>query len=101
LDKTPKKPSKPGLLSALFQQFAAVTPYILKTMLGNYRILTRSIVDLAEIAFPLPKVAKRTQGKNILIFNWRDLRHVHAGGAEVYVQALGQAGSCRHALLRQ
>jgi glycosyltransferase involved in cell wall biosynthesis len=39
----------------------------------------------------LPKaVPAATTGKRILIFNWRDLTHAYAGGAEVYVHEVAK-----------
>lgn len=59
-------------------------------MVGNFRYIVRGIIDLVQVAFPLPEARRHTTAKNILIFNWRDLRHVHAGGAEVYVHELAK-----------
>jgi glycosyltransferase involved in cell wall biosynthesis/cellulose synthase/poly-beta-1,6-N-acetylglucosamine synthase-like glycosyltransferase/O-antigen/teichoic acid export membrane protein len=38
----------------------------------------------------IPKVNKERKGLRILIFNWRDTKHVWAGGAEVYVHELAK-----------
>lgn len=52
--------------------------------------ILRNIVDLIDVFFPLPGKAGDIAGRKILIFNWRDLRHVYAGGAEVYIHELAK-----------
>ncbi len=48
-------------------------------------------VDLLGLFKPLPPTQKLDKGKlRILIFNWRDLRHKWAGGAEVYLHELSK-----------
>jgi glycosyltransferase involved in cell wall biosynthesis len=59
-------------------------------MLDNRKFFLRGFVDLVEIVFPLPKVPKNHAGKRILIYNWRDTRHLWAGGAEVYIHELAK-----------
>jgi glycosyltransferase involved in cell wall biosynthesis len=56
----------------------------------NHKFILRSLVDFIEIVFPLPKAPKRSTGKRILVYNWRDTRHTWAGGAEVYVHELAK-----------
>jgi glycosyltransferase involved in cell wall biosynthesis len=56
----------------------------------NRQFILRSLVDLVEIVYPLPKPPKRPGIRRILIFNWRDTRHAWAGGAEVYVHELAK-----------
>jgi hypothetical protein len=56
----------------------------------NRQFILRSLVDLVEIVYPLPKPPKRADTRRILIFNWRDTRHSWAGGAEVYVHELAK-----------
>lgn len=50
----------------------------------------RNFRDLIEAFLPLPKIQKETNGKRILIFNWRDTKHDFAGGAEVYLHELAK-----------
>lgn len=38
----------------------------------------------------LPYKSQKTQGLRILIYNWRDRKHVWAGGAEVYIDELAK-----------
>jgi len=46
----------------------------------------RNLVDLAGvITFSSPKAAASAANLRILIFNWRDTKHVWAGGAELYI----------------
>lgn len=48
-------------------------------------------IDLIGLFRPLPPAAKLGGGKlRILVFNWRDLRHKWAGGAEVYLHELAK-----------
>lgn len=49
-----------------------------------------NIVDLFDLFSPIPKLNYTPLGKRILIFNWRDTRHVFAGGAETYIHELGK-----------
>ena len=53
--------------------------------------LYHAFIDLLGLFKPLPPTKKLEQGKlRILIFNWRDLRHKWAGGAEVYLHELSK-----------
>ncbi len=48
-------------------------------------------IDFIGLFKPIPKVPKLDNGKlRILVFNWRDLRHKWAGGAEVYLHELAK-----------
>ncbi len=55
-------------------------------------IVSRNIVDLiGAFLSKLPKSPRvKTFGKRILIFNWRDVKHKFAGGAEVYIQEIAR-----------
>lgn len=55
----------------------------------NGRFMLRNILDLIDILSPLPK-SPSIKGKKILIFNWRDTKHIYAGGAEVYIHELAK-----------
>jgi cellulose synthase/poly-beta-1,6-N-acetylglucosamine synthase-like glycosyltransferase/glycosyltransferase involved in cell wall biosynthesis len=62
-----------------------ITHYLLK----HGWLFTRAITDLIDIFFPAEKISPKINfGKNILIFNWRDEKHVYAGGAETYIQEM-------------
>ncbi len=56
----------------------------------NGRHVTRNIIDLFGLFIPLPKLNYTPIGKRILIFNWRDMNHRFAGGAELYIHELGR-----------
>lgn len=57
----------------------------------NARFFLKNIIDLIGLLLPLPKSAPaRSSGKRILIYNWRDLKHKFAGGAEVYIHELAK-----------
>lgn len=69
----------------------------LVTMIGlhflqnNDKFFIRNLVDFFLLWAPFPQMASETvEGKRILVFNWRDLRHKFAGGAEVYVHELSK-----------
>lgn len=53
----------------------------------NY--LYKSIADILGLYL---RFAKNNRGKKlrILIFNWRDIKHLHAGGAEVYIHEIAK-----------
>lgn len=64
---------------------------ILHKFYDEFRIIYRNIVDLIGLFRKLPEHSKLPKGKKrILIFNWRDRKHMWAGGAEVYIQELAK-----------
>ncbi|MCL5667027.1 MAG: glycosyltransferase [Patescibacteria group bacterium] len=56
----------------------------------NGRFILRNLVDLIDAFFPLPLANSARGRRKILIFNWRDIKHAYAGGAEVYVHELAK-----------
>ncbi len=53
--------------------------------------VAKNIADLIELLAALPTSSPPNSGRlRILIFNWRDTRHVWAGGAEVYIQEVAK-----------
>jgi glycosyltransferase involved in cell wall biosynthesis/O-antigen/teichoic acid export membrane protein len=57
----------------------------------NGRFVLRNLVDLLDIFSPLEHQNRSKKGKKrILVMNWRDTRHVYAGGAEVYIHELAK-----------
>lgn len=61
----------------------------MRRILGYIKILASNVIDLASVFVFKKQKQKRSPDKlNILIFNWRDLSHVWAGGAEVYIHEL-------------
>ena len=66
--------------------------------LGGLHLFYEPIIDLAQagkdflgLFARMPGVDPNSLGKlRILIFNWRDTRHVWSGGAEVYIQELSK-----------
>lgn len=54
-----------------------------------YTTISLNMRDLFEAFMPYEK-KKAAEGLNILILNWRDTKHIWAGGAEVYVQELAK-----------
>lgn len=54
-------------------------------------VVVQNLADFMEIFIKLPeKRARNIDGLKILVFNWRDIKHVWAGGAEVYVHELSK-----------
>lgn len=59
------------------------------------RFVFRNLIDLLDVFAPLPPLSTvhstlSSASKRILIFNWRDTKHVHAGGAEVYLHEVAK-----------
>ncbi len=61
------------------------------------RFVFRNLIDLLDVFAPLPGLQPTTynlqpasSAKRILIFNWRDTKHMFAGGAEVYVHEMAK-----------
>ena len=53
--------------------------------------LGRNLIDFASlITFSAPKVTANPANLRVLIFNWRDMRHVWGGGAEVYLHEIAK-----------
>lgn len=50
----------------------------------------KNVPDVLGIFSKLPRESLVGDGKRVLVFNWRDMRHVWAGGAEVYVHELSR-----------
>lgn len=68
-----------------------ITTVLLHLIYGPLSILGRNLVDLlGVITLPTPKVALIPANLRILIFNWRDTKHIWAGGAEVYIHELAK-----------
>lgn len=57
---------------------------------GQGRFIVRNVIDFIDIFYPLPQIETKPGKKRILIFNWRDIRHTYAGGAEVYIHELAK-----------
>lgn len=56
----------------------------------NSEFLWRALIDLFGAFTPMAPIQVAAGAKKILIFNWRDTKHVFAGGAEVYVTELAK-----------
>ncbi|HVZ12497.1 MAG TPA: glycosyltransferase [Patescibacteria group bacterium] len=56
---------------------------------STYETVAINLYDFFEAFLPW-KNQKNTRGLRILIFNWRDTKHMWAGGAEVYVHELAK-----------
>ena len=64
---------------------------LLSTIFWPIAVVVRNALDFLGLFASLNLNDKAQEGKrNILIFNWRDTKHVWAGGAEVYIQELAK-----------
>lgn len=68
-----------------------ITTILLHIIYEPLSVLGRNIIDLLDvITFSTPKVAVNPANLRILIFNWRDTKHIWAGGAEIYIHELAK-----------
>lgn len=75
--------------------FSSISSLISVIILDRYYkaviIVFHNIIDLLGLFRPLPEFIESNRDKlRILIFNWRDTKHMWAGGAEVYLQELSK-----------
>lgn len=80
-------------LVVFFVSLGSFTLYTLLHLLeGTLPFLARGYQDfIGAFVSALPKTTPVVStGKRILIFNWRDLTHAYAGGAEVYVHEIAK-----------
>jgi glycosyltransferase involved in cell wall biosynthesis/O-antigen/teichoic acid export membrane protein len=75
--------------------YSAMGTLVIALFFHNFSGITadlfRAITDFLGLFYQLPVPALPAEGKlRILVFNWRDLRHRWAGGAEVYVHELAR-----------
>ncbi|MDQ3098510.1 MAG: glycosyltransferase [bacterium] len=88
--------SGPGQIAEMvllsgFISFSVIS--IMHVMFDHGRYIFRNLIDLVDLFIPLdPDTVPGSSGagKKILVLNWRDIRHKHAGGAEVYVHELAR-----------
>jgi glycosyltransferase XagB len=66
-----------------------LTGDLIRRLFSPLSVIGRNIMDLIDVFGPLPDLNPR-EGIKILILNWRDTKHVWAGGAEVYVQEVAK-----------
>lgn len=77
-----------ALLTVSIINFTVILALHLLQRKGKF--ILRNLIDLIDVFFPLPKREAQGSGKSILIFNWRDIKHSYAGGAEVYIHELSK-----------
>ena len=64
---------------------------LLKSLISPLTIIIKNLIDVIGLIEPLEVKSQVASGKlKILILNWRDMKHVWAGGAEVYIQELSK-----------
>ena len=57
----------------------------------RWRFIRQNFIDFVGSFLTVPTCKpQNSNGKKILIFNWRDTRHAFAGGAEVYIHELAK-----------
>ncbi len=65
--------------------------YLFHVLEGRLKFVWRGIIDLKDAFRPIETEAPMAKlGKRILIFNWRDTRHIYGGGAELYVHEIAK-----------
>jgi len=62
---------------------------IFKVLFFPLSVLLKNLIDLIDVFGALPEISKK-KGLNILLLNWRDTKHIWAGGAEVYVHEIAK-----------
>lgn len=67
-----------------------IASVLLHALQRNGGFILANIIDLISVVSPLEKPHAQRGKKRILIFNWRDTRHVFAGGAETYIHELAK-----------
>lgn len=68
-----------------------VTTALLHFLFEHGKYIVRNFIDLVDLFDPLPQSPKpNPDKKRMLIFNWRDTKHVQAGGAEMYVHEIAK-----------
>ena len=70
--------------------FNIISMALLHLLQQNGKFFVKNVIDLVCVFLPLPNGYVSEKGKKILIFNWRDTKHVYAGGAELYVHELAK-----------
>lgn len=81
-----------GAITSLIIAFYPVISSKKNQLTGDYNRflpITSNIKDFIELLSPL-HIQKKKSGLRILIYNWRDRKHVWAGGAEVYIDELSK-----------
>lgn len=58
------------------------------SFLNKSLIVVSNLMDLGGLFVPTHKVKEK--GLRVLVFNWRDTKHLWAGGAEVYIHELSR-----------
>lgn len=67
-----------------------VSSLLLHTFYEKTVLVMRNLIDFFGLIGPLPTTEHKLDKLSILIFNWRDTKHVWSGGAEVYIHELAK-----------
>lgn len=79
------------LVVAIASVISLIGVLLLTKFYGVVVDVFHAFIDFIGLFKPLPPTSPYTDGTlRILIFNWRDLRHKWAGGAEVYLHEIGK-----------
>lgn len=79
-----------ALLIFIAGALAYIVYRVLKSLKADWLAVARNLVDFVEALIPVQKQEQSAENakKRILIFNWRDKKHLFSGGAEVYLHEL-------------
>lgn len=76
-------------LIASFFEFITVCLLHLVYDYGKY--ILKNFIDFLDLFEKLPQVQRKNpDGKRVLIFNWRDTKHINSGGAETYIHEISK-----------
>ncbi|MBI4067724.1 glycosyltransferase [Candidatus Gottesmanbacteria bacterium] len=75
------------LVSGILQLFTISSLHLYYEPLAS---VWNNLTDFLHLFNRIPSESKEKTALRILIFNWRDTKHVWAGGAEVYIQQLAK-----------
>ncbi len=68
----------------------AVTVFVMHLFNDQVETVTRNLQDFWDLLWSNKSFSGTRKTKRILIFNWRDTRHIWAGGAEVYIHEIAK-----------
>ena len=76
------------------QYYISIALFLSLVMMSAFSYLTDLCIynyeDIRGLFIPLPRIDVSENVKKILVFNWRDIRHPWAGGAELYIHELAK-----------
>jgi glycosyltransferase involved in cell wall biosynthesis len=70
--------------------FPKIAGNFIHGLFNPFVVLTKNVIDILDVFGPLPDLENKKGSMRILVLNWRDTKHVWAGGAEVYIQEVAK-----------